>query len=143
MQPDVCAHPSPAHPGQVGTLFSSDANGKVGDTNNGGKVGKQWHEWKEMMSPCLTLRGPLLVYGEREAVCEQNWLCSEGKAAFVCQYGLELGKVSGVLLQECWVQGARSLLLTGREQPVDALQTELCMSAHSNMPGLLSRQMWS
>lgn len=88
MQPDVCAHPSPAHPGQVGTLFSSDANGKVGDAKNGDKVGKEWHEWKETMSSLSHPSGPLLVYGEREAVCKQNWLCSKGKAAFVCQYGL-------------------------------------------------------
>lgn len=84
----VCtSQPSTPWPG--GTLFSSDANGKAGDANNGNKVGKQWHEWKERMTPCLTLHGPLLVYGERQAVCKQNSLCSKGKAGFMCQYGLQ------------------------------------------------------
>lgn len=89
----MCVHIPAQH-----TLFSSDANGKAGHANNGDEVGEQWHEWKERMTPCLTLHGPPLVCGEREAVCKQNWLCSKGKAAFVCQYGLYLGEVSGILL---------------------------------------------
>lgn len=81
----VCtSQPSTPCPGD--TPFSSDANGKAGGANNGDEVGKQWHGWEERMTLCLTLRGPQLVYGEREAVCKQHWLCSKGKAAFVCQY---------------------------------------------------------
>lgn len=80
----VCtSQPNTPWPG--GTLFSSDANGKVGDANNGDEVGKQWHEWEERMTLCLSLHGPQLVYGGREAVCKQHWLFSKGKATFVCQ----------------------------------------------------------
>lgn len=94
----MCVHIPAQHTWPGGTLFSSDADGKAGDASSGDEVGKQWHEWKERMTPCLALHGPLLFGGEREAVCKQNWLCSEGKAAFGCQYGLQLGKVSGILL---------------------------------------------
>lgn len=45
----VCtSRPSTLWPG--GTPFSSDANGKVEDANNGDEVGKQWHQREERMT---------------------------------------------------------------------------------------------
>lgn len=82
----VCTS-QPSSPWPGGTPFSCDASGKAGVAGSGDEVGKQWHEWEERMTPCFTLCGPQLVYGEREAVCRQHWLCSKGMSAFVCQYG--------------------------------------------------------
>ena len=64
-----------------GTLFSSDANGKVGDANNG-EVGKQWHELEERMTLRLSLHGPQLVYGGREADCKQHCFFFKRKGSF-------------------------------------------------------------
>lgn len=73
----MCVHIPAQHTWPGGTLFSSDANGKAGDANSGDEVGKQWHEWKERMTPCLALHGPPLFHGEREVASRAGFVQKE------------------------------------------------------------------
>lgn len=74
---------------------------------------------------------------------KQRWLCSKGKAAFVCQYESNWVKPA-VFYKSLLCLGAvgkgisgassRSQLPAGRQQPADALRTKLCIFSYSNSP---------
>ena len=81
------------------------------------------------MIPCLTLCGPQLICGERRAAHKQRWLCSKGKAAFVCQYGYSWVK-SAVFYKSLLRLGAVGLVISGARGKVEVAapsrQTAAC-----------------
>lgn len=145
------ARPRPAHPDQVAPSSATMLMASLGMPTMGMKWGGGGlsRDRGQLVSHFV---GYSRFMEKERPPGKQRWLCSKGKAAFVCQYESNWVK-SAVFYKSLLCLGAvgteilgarsRSLLPAGRQQPTDALQTKLCIFSYSNMPSPLQSQMWS
>lgn len=126
-RPAVRAHPGPAHPDQVAPRSAMTLMASLGMPVMGvkwGGSGMSGREDDSLSHPSWAMAGLW-----REAASKQCWLCSKGKAAFVCQYGYSWVK-SVVFYKSLLCLGAVGLGILGTRGKVQVAapsrQTAAC-----------------